>query len=390
MAGGGDVVVPSSREQAARGARRRRQTAAWLPLDVVAAIAARSDAATLVRCAATCKDARRRIADDPGFLGRLRLRHTDRFLLPLLRGHLVKISNYKERAGTHLYRVDTTAADADAVRVTKVTFGPQGGKSKDSKGIEPMDSRRGVLLVRMPTAPGSENKELLRVCNPATGRSLTLPPEPPFPHVWDRDIHYVLLVGDGDKGGGAIGRPFKVLKAKLFLWGRGQRRLLLQTFSSEHGAWSSRTEIPTPNLHGNNLWTPLGSRPLVVGDALHWLCLTDAGSYFLMLRAGTARVKETALPSSFPRGKTYQYLVAETLEGPAVLVADDQRISAWVQSKHTKKWKQQPKVVIENKEVLRSLQENVAEPVARSPRTKVQVKAGVVCGEQRRRAHPDP
>ncbi|CAL5084551.1 unnamed protein product [Urochloa decumbens] len=373
MAGAGDIVA-TSREQATGCRRRRRQTAAWLPLDVVAGIAARSDAATLVRCAATCRDARRRIADDPGSLGRLRLRHTDRFLLPLLRGHLMRIYNYKERAGTHLYMVDTTAADADATRVTKVTFGPQG---KTSKGLEPMDSRRGVLIVHAPAAAGSSGNKVLRVCNPATGRSQTLPPEPPFPQHGARETQYVVLVGDGG-GDSAVGRPFKVLKATLFLRGdcRSNRRLLFQTFSSEHGAWGPRTRIPTPNLHGNNFWTPLGSRPLVVGDVVHWLCLTDAGSYVLILHAGAERVNETALPASFPRGETHQYhyLLAETLEGPAVLVADDQRISAWVQSKHTKKWKQQPQVVMENKEVLGLLEENVAELVARCPWTKVQVK----------------
>jgi hypothetical protein len=97
-----------------QGGRRKHQTA-WLPLDVIAAMAVRSDVATLVRCAATCRDARRRIADDPNFRGRLRLRQSDRFVFPLLRGHLV----------------DTTA---DATRLTKATFGPR----KTSRGLVPM------------------------------------------------------------------------------------------------------------------------------------------------------------------------------------------------------------------------------------------------------------
>uniref|UniRef100_K4A261 DUF7595 domain-containing protein n=1 Tax=Setaria italica TaxID=4555 RepID=K4A261_SETIT len=318
-----------------------------------------SDAATLVRCAATCRDARRRIADDPNFRGLLRLQHTDRFLLPLLRGHLMRISNYKEEVGSHLYLVDTTAAGSDATRLTKVTFGPQ----KTSKGLEPMDSRRE-----------------LRVCNPATGRSLTLPPEPPFFSALASKPQYVLLVGDGEKGGGvsAVGRPFQVLKATLVLsehW--RSRRLLIQTFSSEHGAWSRCTVIPTPNLHGSNYWTPLHRRPLVVDDVVHWLCLTDTGSYVRMLHVGAARVNETALPASFPRGEKHEYLMATTSAGgnPTVLVADGEKISAWVQSKHTKKWKQQPQVVMENKEVLRSLEDEVAELLARRPPwTKVHVE----------------
>uniref|UniRef100_K4A390 F-box domain-containing protein n=1 Tax=Setaria italica TaxID=4555 RepID=K4A390_SETIT len=75
--GGGDVDVPRPRAQESTGQRRRHRQAASLPLDVIADIAARSDPATLVRCAATCSDLRGRV-DDPGF--RLRLRHADRFV----------------------------------------------------------------------------------------------------------------------------------------------------------------------------------------------------------------------------------------------------------------------------------------------------------------------
>ena len=67
MAGGGDDgddVPVSPRARQPRGGRRRHKAAACLPLDVIVEIAARSDLATLVRCAATCRDTRRRVADD--------------------------------------------------------------------------------------------------------------------------------------------------------------------------------------------------------------------------------------------------------------------------------------------------------------------------------------
>uniref|UniRef100_K4A273 F-box domain-containing protein n=1 Tax=Setaria italica TaxID=4555 RepID=K4A273_SETIT len=221
MAGrGGDVVV-TSRSQA-RG-RKQRQTPS-LPFDVLLEIAARSDPATLIRCATTCRDARRRIADGPSFRGRLRLRHTDRFVLPLLRGHLTGPefcfgADIGEDAEDRedLYLVDTSAADA--TRLAKVTW----GLSSD----------------------------------------LQFPLGPSF------DGSYVLLVGDGE-GGAAVGRPFQVLKAKLVLSGynRSARCLRIQTVSSEHGRTAG---------------------PLVVGDVVHWLCLTDAGSYVLMLHVGAAR-----------------------------------------------------------------------------------------------------
>ncbi|RCV14390.1 hypothetical protein SETIT_2G421900v2 [Setaria italica] len=233
MAGrGGDVVV-TSRSQA-RG-RKQRQTPS-LPFDVLLEIAARSDPATLIRCATTCRDARRRIADGPSFRGRLRLRHTDRFVLPLLRGHLTGPefcfgADIGEDAEDRedLYLVDTSAADA--TRLAKVTWGLSSGRSHGER-LEPLDSRDGLLLLQ--TA-----QELM--------------PDLQFPLGPSFDGSYVLLVGDGE-GGAAVGRPFQVLKAKLVLSGynRSARCLRIQTVSSEHGVWGARTRIPTPSLDGGN------------------------------------------------------------------------------------------------------------------------------------------
>ncbi|RLN34466.1 hypothetical protein C2845_PM03G15420 [Panicum miliaceum] len=325
--GGGDGILRSPAP--VRGRQQRRPK--WLPLDVVTAIAARSDPATLVRCAATCRDARRRVVDDPGFRGRLRLRHTDRFR----QGQGRRVPGRHHRGGRH-------------------------------QRLEPLDSRDGLLLVR-------EAAGRLRVCDPATRRSQTcFPPETGY----TGSGSYVLLVGDGE-GGGAVERPFQVLKANLALSPYPRWRCLdFQTFSPEHDMWGPCTTILTPSLDGGRCHgesPPLvseHSRPLVVGDVVHWLCLTDTGSYVLMLHVGAARVNVTTLPASFPRAPTapphgyrrrgklvgsYSYLLATTSVGgsPIVLVASDERISAWEQSKHTKLWKQRPQVVIEKEAILR-------------------------------------
>ncbi|CAN6176543.1 unnamed protein product [Urochloa humidicola] len=347
--GGRDDILRSPAP--ARGRQQRQPK--WLPLDVVAEIAARTDAATLVRCAATCKSARRRIADDPSFLGRLRLRHTDRFLLPLLRGHFGGQDSQED-----LYLVDTSTADTTLTRVNwRFSYGPNG------KRLEPLDSRDGLLLVR---AAGD-----LRVCDPATCRSQACSLEPSFIG------SYVLLVGDnGKQGGGAVGRPLQVLKAQLVVseserlsWGF----LHIQTFSSEHGTWGSRTTIPAHGIVGGTFGdaSPMldrHGRPLVIGDVVYWLCLTESGSYVLMLHVGAARATVTTLPASFPRARAPaqprygnwrsrlfgKYLLATTSVGgsPIVLVADEGRISAWPQSKHTKIWKQRPQVVIDKEAIL--------------------------------------
>jgi hypothetical protein len=122
----------------------------------------------------------------------------------------------------------------------------------------PMDSRGGLVLIgATATAPPLPWHQKLLVCNPATGRRLVLPPEPePFPNGGCNRKQYVLLVGDRDdgEGGAAVGRPFQVLKVKLLLSQHNSSycRLLVQTFSSEDGSWSPRTEIPTPNIHGSS------------------------------------------------------------------------------------------------------------------------------------------
>ncbi|PUZ73330.1 hypothetical protein GQ55_2G465900 [Panicum hallii var. hallii] len=346
--GGGDDVL--LRSPAPAGGGRQQRHPRWLPLDVVAAIAARSAPATLVRCAATTR------ASSPATL-----RDTDRFVLPLLRGHLTTgPTGYHDR----LSMLDT--ATADGTRFVGIGFPPApDDDDMPAEGIEPLDSRGGLLLVRL-TGRG-ELHRALRVCDLATDRSQALPSEPASDHWAPQNVHYVLLVGDGESGG-AVGRSFRVLKTNLVLTKHNspQRRLQIQIFSSELGAWGPLTEIPTPNLHGSG--SSRHANPLVVGDVVHWLCLTHTGSYVLMLRVGAARVTVITLPASFPRAAAvpharpgssshvqYSYLLATTSAGgsPIVLVANDERISAWPQSTHTKIWKQRPWVVIAKEAILR-------------------------------------
>nr|CAB3458882.1 unnamed protein product [Digitaria exilis] len=126
MVGGGGGV---SSLGAQAGGRPKRQTPP-LPLDILLEIAARSDPATLIRCAATCRDMRRRAADPAATF---RLRHTGgRFVLPLLRGHLTG-PTYRPTGDDHQYLLDTTAAMA-----TKLT----------TARLPSSSSRRGDVRVR--------------------------------------------------------------------------------------------------------------------------------------------------------------------------------------------------------------------------------------------------
>ncbi|CAL5085289.1 unnamed protein product [Urochloa decumbens] len=362
MAGGGEDVVPRPPrpQAAARGGRRRKHQTPLLPLDVILEIAALTDPATLVLCAATCGDVRGRVAD-PSFHRRLRLRHVaDRFVPSLLRGH-VEVRYLDDYSSLALHLVDIAAADTTTARLPTAADGfpphPDG-----KRWHQPVASRDGLLLVRTTDWIKPPHEEL-RVCDMATGRSQTLPPEPTFPagvaqKNWDP---YVLLVGDGEAGGAAsdgIGvRPFQVLKTNLVMSGH-HRYLETQTFSSANGAWDRYTEIRTPHLHGSSVLQRV--RPLVACGAVHWLCVTKSAGYVLKLHVRTAQVNVTTLPVSFPCyefGFGVDYLLAMAGGGELmVLVADgkNNNISAWAQTKpQMAKWKQRPQVVMENEVLLR-------------------------------------
>ncbi|KAG2647360.1 hypothetical protein PVAP13_2KG574100 [Panicum virgatum] len=286
--GGGDDVLLRSSPAPAGGARQQGHPSSCFPLDVVAAIAARSDPATL--------------------------------------------TGYDDR----LTMLDTAAADN--TRFDRIRLPPAPDDDDvPLAGIEiaPLDSRGGLLLVRLTGRGGGELHRALRVCDLATDRSQALPSEPASDQWAPQNVHYVLLVGDGGAAANAVGRPFRVLKTNLVMTKRGNslRRLQVQIFLSELGAWGPLDEIPTPTLQGRG--SSRQAKPLVVGDVVHWLCLTHTGSYVLTLRH-------------------YSYLLATTSAGgnPVVLVADDERISAWAQSTHSKIWKQRPWVVIDKEAIL--------------------------------------
>ncbi|KAL6642422.1 hypothetical protein ACP70R_020603 [Stipagrostis hirtigluma subsp. patula] len=299
-----------------------------LPFDVLLEVAARTDPATLVCFAAACKDLYRHIADG-AFHRRLRLRHAGRFVPSLLHGHL--LGNWD----TDLRLVDTTTAEA-ATR----TFSPGGGGGASASYMLPIAARDGLALIRL-------SDDRLRVFSPATGRSHTLPP---------RSTHdggqYVLLVGDGV--GGIVGRPFQVLNVKTVL--TKTYGLQIQIFSSERGTWGPSTEVPTPVTQRTH-WLQQLVKPLVVGDTVNWLYKSNNLHYIFTLHVGKAQVTLTKLPTSFDLACTIPFAMpraqillatASTSRNLMVLVANDDNISAWVQSDHTVRWKEQPQVIIEH------------------------------------------
>ncbi|TVU37383.1 hypothetical protein EJB05_10695, partial [Eragrostis curvula] len=333
---------------------------ASLPLDVLLEIAARSDPVTLVRFAATCRAVRRRVAD-PTFWRRLRLRHSDRFVPSLLRGHLMMAYKDRSFSNVELQFVDTTTPDATARPVTADDGFLHRTDGKTSmRRQDHVASRDGLLLVWSSNNRPPYDSDLC-VCDPATRRSQPLPAEPMFRNEVARTLWqpYVLLVGDGESdAAGGVGQPFQVLKTNLAL-SPNHRFLKIHIFSSDTGMWGPYVEIQAPDLHGSRLLKG-EEKPLVVDGSVHWLCVTDKGNYVLKLQVGEAKVVVTELPATFPRPmKMYrdlEYLLVTTSPSCGslmVLVAGRRKISAWVQEKQTGKWKEEAQDVIENDDIPR-------------------------------------
>ncbi|KAL6642418.1 hypothetical protein ACP70R_020599 [Stipagrostis hirtigluma subsp. patula] len=317
-------------------------TSSYLLLDLLLDIAARTDPVTLVRCAATCRDMRRHIAD-PMFHRHLGLRAPRRPLRPLP----------PARAPD-----DTKAPEDRTVLLTAAACSPpRPDGDEPSRSILLKDARDGLLLVRTKDQLGNDDE--LRVCRPATGRSQVIPPGREF---FGR---YVLLVGDGEDDS-VLGRPFRVLKMCAVESNRHPclldqvQTLQVQTFFSEKKAWGPYTQIPIPCVHG--VW--LIRKPLVAGGAVHWLCRSDTGYCVLKLHyvAGEARVTTTELPASFhleysgvfPAEKRLLLATTSPAAGGSlcVVAADSEKISAWVQLEPgSSRWERQ--TVMENEAMVR-------------------------------------
>ncbi|CAL4903678.1 unnamed protein product [Urochloa decumbens] len=305
-----------------------------LPMDVMLEIAWGTDPETVVRCAATCKDFRRRIIEPSSSRGRRRLRLRRGDVPSILGGQLIG------KWGEDLYLEDKAS-----------NLIPTGCLLQSEKGRcvpVPIAARGGLVLVRLihedqpPRAAA-----MLRVCCPATGRVQSLPPGPKFKG------QFVLLVGEGH-GGGAVGRPFKVVNVASVYAGlvhRNRRHCFeIQTFSSERGTWGPPTRIQDQSFFNSSCsLPPLPGRHMVVGGAIYWVCRNGHQGWYYVFKLDNAGLASKRLPPSFHREcelscpGPQQILLAATAGGsPVVLVANLGMISAWTMSNHTASWREQP------------------------------------------------
>jgi hypothetical protein len=236
------VPVTSTKRLRASG-----DTATTLPVDLLLEIAFRSDAVTILRCAAVSKLVRASILD-PGFRRRLTFRGFDP---SLLRG-----ISYKLEAGGVVRVFQTLPLSSEPI--------PVRSKPASLCCFEPVAWRDGIAVFRHNSYSCGQDHddvvvdsrrsptERLTVCNSITGHTVSLPPvavrENYYPPaLLAVDDNFELLVADKDLG--------------------------TRVYSSRDGGWSAARAAhhavhPPPR--------PLRDRnkhPVVIGRTVHWLCV---------------------------------------------------------------------------------------------------------------------
>ncbi|KAJ1271323.1 hypothetical protein BS78_06G120000 [Paspalum vaginatum] len=234
-----------------------------IPVHLLLDILARSDAATMVRCAATSKPIRRAI------LGQEFRRATVHGGAALVGFSYINAGCYTTRPPMRSLRFD-----ADLLKV-----------------FTPVAVRGGlVVLRRRPLETGCPDPRLL-VCNSVTGDTTLIPRaavEAAYPPA-------LLTVGDA-------GRDFELLVADVWL-------KKTQTFSSKDGGWGAVLETNAPLSAHGPVYVPTGggsSHHAVIlggGAVVHWLCCRVVGlvrHYCIRaLDVATKQVTQIELPSDY-------------------------------------------------------------------------------------------
>ncbi|KAM3278458.1 hypothetical protein ACQJBY_045993 [Aegilops geniculata] len=291
---------------------------ATLPVDLLLEIAARSDAVSVVRCAAAAKPLRRAILDR-GFRRLLaqRATATSGYDPSLLRG----VS----------YKIEDSDADRPARVVQAVPADePSVLRFNESLAFEPVASRDGlVVLRRLRPRPlfGQSIEEgppgsVLRVCHSFTGAVSVLPSV----SIRDYRKHALLSVDDN-------GRAFELLVA--------DERLRIQIYSSREGRWGPvRAALPRRQSRPFH-----DSYPLVIGRTVHWLCnpeplppgrhLSGPEPYIVAVDVDTMEATVIDLPRGCTSRMTASMshrglLLAASVDGRLkVVVSETQVISMW-------------------------------------------------------------
>ncbi|TVU44771.1 hypothetical protein EJB05_04239, partial [Eragrostis curvula] len=238
-----NVMSPSTKRQLVPAAWNQttvQPPTPWLPVDLLLEIFARSDAVTIIRCAATSKPIRRAV-HDAAFRRRIALRAEA--------GDAVLITRRVGQAPRQI----TLPFDAGLL-----------------KSFEPVASRRGLVVLRRRDGYFKE----LHVCNSFTGSWSRLPPG-------ERFTGPLALLAVDDAGA----------SFQLLVLDESMRRM--QIFSAEDGKWGAVVETQLPPYFRPDTFYRYYNPVVLGGTTVYWL---HDGVYIISLDINTARVTRIELP----------------------------------------------------------------------------------------------
>ncbi|TVU46036.1 hypothetical protein EJB05_05553, partial [Eragrostis curvula] len=318
-----------------------------LPAELLLEIVARSDAATLVRCAASCKPLCRDIVS-PAFISRV-CRVPDGVVPPSLFGFLLMNVGARSPLACLSLAHPATPAAASFAEKHLVPFlsriAPVAGLD-DS--YTPRESRNGLVLLWGPTRGMIDR---LCVYDPMTrtNNQCTFVPGPPDSKYSGIFHEYVLLTAaDG------IGSSFLLLAVDFS--GLTYGFFKVQTMQSN---WCTWIPVNVASYSGQR-WRPTSQRQCgraaVLGSLIHWLMcdMNDRNLHIVTYDVCTATAGSVQLPSEGVPDR-YQCsnlrLMSTPNGGLRLLVADKLTISVWLLSGNAG-WMLQ--AVIDTEETVRS------------------------------------
>ncbi|CAL4919337.1 unnamed protein product [Urochloa decumbens] len=304
-----------------------------IPLDPLLDILARTDAATVVRCAATSKPIRRAILD-PAFrhaitIGAPCATETNTNAGGFVPAFLLGFS-YLHRSLSH---ADVAQQGRPRPRFDAALLDT----------LEPVAARGGLVVLRQrEPAAGAPDLRGLRVCNSLTGDTTILPP----PTVDDEYPPALLAVTDA-------GCSFELLVA--------DRSLRTQIFSTKESKWGAVVETRLPPRLCHDV-PAAGAHPVVIGAVVHWLCHGCLHPAVKVLDTGAGNATQIALPQGYlSRMRCTQrldagLLLAKSADGRlGLLVAEAGAIAMWTlaaaeeEGSATARWNRQ--VVIRRQDI---------------------------------------
>ncbi|CAL4919987.1 unnamed protein product [Urochloa decumbens] len=319
-----------------------------LPANLLAEIAARTDAATIFRCAAACKQLRREILS-PEFIRRVTQRGPDAVVpsnfLGVLGGSETSFS---------VVHPKTPAAQSFATR-HMAPFVSRRAAAGLLEEYGPMASRGGLVVLgrrEINRRRWSQRRSDLCVYDPMAGTRAFFPAPPdvgksPYHRVLGGGsvavIDYSVLLTAGADG---IACSFMLLAAGLDRSLDQSVRIRVQTLSSpdaaggEGGKWGPLKSVE--HHHKCPWWCMnFGSHcdaAVVLGGVVHWLMhagasfVVDAGEYILTYDVGTGTAGSVDLPEHRQVAGSQSQLVSSPEGKLSLVVTDKLVVSIWVLS----------------------------------------------------------